>query len=87
MWQELRGQGSSQQGLMALCQNKNQKPHAHLHMITRQSIKFQISPMKDLRGVAGTRSDRKTDGMMDGQNDGRTDKRMLNLHIIAKHSA
>ena len=37
--------------------NKNQKPHAHLHMIRRQSIKFQISPMKDVRRVVGTRSD------------------------------
>ena len=42
-------------------QNKNQKPYAHLHMI-RQSIKFQISPMKDVRGVAGTRSDGRKEG-------------------------
>ena len=35
----------------------------------KASIKFQISPMKDVRGVAGTRSD----GGKDGQNDGRTD--------------
>ena len=43
---------------------KNQKPHEHLHMIRRQSIKFRISPMKDLRGVTGK-------DLKDGQNDGR----------------
>ena len=33
--------------------NKTRKPHAHLHTIRRQSIKFQVSPMKDVRGVGG----------------------------------
>ena len=36
-------------------------------MIRRQSIKFQISLIKDVRGVAGTRSDGWTDGRMHTQ--------------------
>ena len=81
MEQELRGQGMSQQG-SKLSQKwpkkkkkkkkKNKKPHAHLHIRRRQSIKSQISPMKDVRGVAGTRSD----GRKDGRKDGRNDRRM-----------
>ena len=42
-------------------------------MIRKQSIKFQISPMKDVKGVAGTRSDvqyRRMDGWNDGWTDG-----------------
>ena len=35
---------------------KNPKPHAHLHIIGRKSTKFQINPMKDVGGVAKTRS-------------------------------
>ena len=50
-------------------QNKNQKPHAHLHMIRRLSIKFQISHMKDVRGVAGLEG---TDGRTDEVTDRRT---------------
>ena len=53
MWQESPGQGMSKQGPQ-LCEKwpkKKQKPPAHFHMIRRQSIKFQISPMKDVRGV------------------------------------
>ena len=46
---------------------RNQKSHAHLHMIRRQSKKFQISPIKDIRSC-GTRSD----GRKDGQTDRRT---------------
>ena len=38
-------------------------------MIRRQSIKFQISLMKDVRGVAGTRSDGRNDRRTDGQMD------------------
>ena len=45
-------------------------------MIRRQSIKFQISPMKDIRGVVGTRSDERKDIQKDGRNDGWTDGRM-----------
>ena len=51
--------------------NKNQKPHAHLHMMKRQSIKFQISPMKDVRGVAG--HDR-MEGWLTGRTHTRTDE-------------
>ena len=36
-------------------QNKNQNPHTYLHIIRKQSIKFQFNPTKDVRGVAGTR--------------------------------
>ena len=32
------------------------KPHAHLHIIGRKSTKFQVNPMKDVGGVAETRS-------------------------------
>ena len=56
---------------------KKQKPPAHLHMIRRQSIKFQISPMKDVRGVVVVETDwtdRKTDGMKDGQMHTQTDE-------------
>ena len=31
-------------------------PHAHLHIIGRKSTKFQMNPMKDVGGVAETRS-------------------------------
>ena len=46
-------------------QNENQKPHAHLHIITK-STKFQTNPMKDVRGVVGKRfrKDVRTDGKM-----------------------
>ena len=46
-------------------------------MIRRQSIKFQISPMKDVRGVVVVGkdwTDRKTDGMKDGQMHTQTDE-------------
>ena len=46
-------------------------------MIRRQSIKFQISPMKDVRGVVVVEkdwTDRKTDGMRDGQMHTQTDE-------------
>ena len=32
------------------------KPHAHLHIIGRKPTKFQMNPMKDVGGVAETRS-------------------------------
>ena len=35
---------------------KKPKPHAHLHIIGRKSTKFQMNPMKDVEGVAQTRS-------------------------------
>ena len=40
-------------------------------MIRRQSIKFQISPMKDVKGVAGTILDGRKDSRKDIRNDGR----------------
>ena len=51
---------------------KKQKPPAHFHTIRRQSIKFQISPMKDVRRVVVVEkdwTDRKTDGQMHKQTD------------------
>ena len=74
MWQELRDKVRVSKGhsFGKNGRNKNQKkPHAHSHMIRRQSIKFQISPMKEVRGVAGTRSAR----WKEGQND-RTEGQM-----------
>ena len=56
---------------------KKQKPPAHFHMIRRQSIKFQISLVKDVRGVVVVEkdwTDRKTDGMKDGQMHTQTDE-------------
>ena len=35
---------------------ENPKPHAYLHIITRKSTQFQMNPMKDVEGVAETRS-------------------------------
>ena len=58
---------------------KKRKPHAHFHMIGRQSIKFQISPMKDVRIVAGKDW---TDGRADGRTDGMTDGRIHRQIII-----
>ena len=49
-------------------QNKNQKPHAHLQNIIKQSTKFQINPTKEVGGVVKTsfqkdrRKDRGTHG-------------------------
>ena len=56
---------------------KKQTPPVHFHMIRRQSIKFQISPVKDVRGVVVVekdRTDRKMDGMKDGQMHTQTDE-------------
>ena len=39
------------------------KPYAHLHIIGRKSTKFQVNPIKDIGGVAETRS------RMDGRKD------------------
>ena len=60
-----------------MAEKKKQKPPAHFHMIRRQSIKFQISPMKDVKGVVVVEkdwTDRKTDGMKDGQMHTQTDE-------------
>ena len=56
-----------------MAETKKLKPYAHLHMIRRQSMKFQISPIKDIRGVAGKDwTYGRNDGMTDRQTDGRT---------------
>ena len=34
---------------------KNSKTHAHLHIIGRESIEYQMNPMKNVEGVAETR--------------------------------
>ena len=53
------------------------KPHAHLHIIGRKSTEFQVNLMKDVGGVAETRSLRRmagqTEGRKDGQKDGQTE--------------
>ena len=55
-------------------QIKIPKPNAHFPIIGRKSTKFQINPIKDVRGVAETRS--RTDGRMDGRN---------NAHMVKGH--
>ena len=45
------------------------KSHAHLHIIGRKSTKFQVNPMKDVGGVAETRSLRRMDGITHTQTD------------------
>ena len=44
---------------------KNSKPHAHLHVIGRKSTKFQVNPLKDVGGVAETRSLEWMEGRME----------------------
>ena len=34
---------------------KNSKPYAHLQIMMKHSAKFQVSSIKDVAGVAGTR--------------------------------
>ena len=51
------------------------KPHAHLHIIVRKSTKVQVNPMKDVGGVAETRSLGRTAGRPDGRTDGITPTR------------
>ena len=73
MWQELGGQGQSQQGPLLHLKwpkKKNHKPHAHLHIIRKQSTKFQINPTKDVGGAAGQEFGQ-TEGLTDGRKDGR----------------
>ena len=40
------------------------KPHAHLHIIGRKSIKFQVISMKDVGGLVETRSFGRMEGWM-----------------------
>ena len=74
MWQELRDkvQVSKDHNSTKNGRNKNEKPHAHLHTIRSRSTKFQINPMKDVGGVAGTRF--RTDRRKDERMHTRTDK-------------
>ena len=48
------------------------KPHAHLHIIGRKSTEFQVNLMKDVGGVAETRSLGQPAEWMDRQMDGIT---------------
>ena len=50
------------------------KPHAHLHIIGRKSTKFQVNPMKDVGGVAETRSLGRMAGRTDRITHTRTDE-------------
>ena len=62
-----------------MAETKNQKPHAHLHMIRKQSIKFQISQMKDVKRTWGQdRKGERNDGPV-RLSDAHTDGRLLFL--------
>ena len=56
------------------------KPYAHLHIIGRKSTKFQVNLMKDVGGVAETRSlgrmARQTEGRTEGWMEGQTERIM-----------
>ena len=45
---------------------------SHLHVIRRRSSNFQVNPMKDVGGVADTRSLGRTDRRKDGRNNAHT---------------
>ena len=47
------------------------KPYANLYIIGRKPTKFQVNPIKDVGGVAETRSLGRTDGRAGGRKDGR----------------
>ena len=49
------------------------KPHAHLHIIGRKSTKFQANPMRDVGGVAETKSHGRMIGRMEVRTEGRAD--------------
>ena len=59
--------------------NKNQKPHAYLHIIRKQYTKFQINPTKDVEGVAGTRF------RMEGRKDGRRKDGCMHIQADEDH--
>ena len=59
------------------------KPHAHLHIIGRKSTKFQVNPMKDVVGVAETRSLGWTVGRTEGRVDGITHTRTDDGHFYS----
>ena len=56
-----------------ISQIKILKSHANLHIIGRKTTKFQVNPMKDIGGVAETRSLGRPDGQMAGQVEGWTE--------------
>ena len=66
-----------------IVKSKFQKPHAHLHIIGRKSMRFQVNPMKDVEGVAETRSLGWTAGQMERQTDGIAHTRMDKGHFCS----
>ena len=50
------------------------KSHTHLHIIGIKSTKFQVNPMKDVGGVAETRSVGRTAGRTEGRTHTRPDE-------------
>ena len=63
---------------------KNPTSHAHLQIMVKHSAKFQINSIKDVAGVAGTRSEsaRAITPPKDGQN--KNQYAHAHLHIIRK---
>ena len=61
------------------------KPHAHLHIIGRMSTKFQVNPMKDVGGVAETKSLGRTAGRTEGRTDAITHTRTDEGHFYSPH--
>ena len=59
------------------------KPHAHLHIAERKSTKLQMNPIKDVGGVAETKSLGRTDGWMDSRMDGITHIRKGEGHFYS----
>ena len=59
------------------------KTDAHLHIIGRKSTKFQVNPMKDVGGVAETRSLGRTAGWTEGRTDGITHTRTDEGHFYS----
>ena len=59
------------------------KPHAHLHIIGRRSTKFQVNPMKDVGGVAETKSLGRTAGRTEGRTDAITHTRTDEGHFYS----
>ena len=51
---------------------KSQIPYAHLHIKVRKSTKFQVNSMKDVGGVAETRSVERPDGQTELRTLGRS---------------
>ena len=67
------------------------KPHAHLHMIARKSIKFQMNLMKGVKGVAEIRVRTYKMYVTMGNNSAKNSsiknpKSYAHLHIIGRKS-